>query len=68
MEAVPKSISVDGKKFKLSKQGTKSVVEKHKQDIVEFNAKERSRAGKDWRNVYQFRMKKFGDTYALYTS
>lgn len=67
MSSIPKSITVDGKKFTLSKQGKKAEVEKHKQDLIDFNAEERKRAGKSWRNVYQFRVKKYGNVYAIFT-
>ena len=64
---IPKFITINGKKFTLSKQGTKAEIEKHKQDLIDFNAKERQRAGKSWRNVYQFRVKKYDKIYAIFT-
>jgi hypothetical protein len=67
MATIPKSIIVDGKKFILSKSGSKSKIEKHKQDLIEFNAKERDRAGNSYRNVYKYRVKKIGSIYAIYT-
>ena len=64
---IPKFITVDGKRFNLAKRGTKSEVERYKQELKEFNTKERERSGKSWRNSYQFRIKKYSNVYAIFT-
>jgi hypothetical protein len=65
---IPKFITVDNKKYNLSKTGTKSEIEKHKQNLIDFNADQRKTAGKSWRNVYKYRVKKYGKIYAIFTN
>lgn len=67
-QQIPQSIRIDGKKFTLSKTGSKSTVENHRDELIGFNQKERGRAGKSWRTQYKYRIKKYGNLYAIYTN
>lgn len=63
---IPEKITVNGEKFVLSEKGTKEKVQRHKEDLIHFNQKQRIEAGESWRTIYKYRVKNFNGVHAVY--
>lgn len=65
---IPDKITVLGRSYRLAKTSPdRGEIERYKQDLLQFNRNQRMTAGRTWRNIYQFRIKKFDDLYCMYT-
>jgi hypothetical protein len=65
---IPDTIRIDNKKFTLYFKGAKSIVERKKQELIDYNRTERGRMPKGMRSTYRYRVVHYGDKAAIYTN